>query len=65
VYTCHCFDDEALSLIQTEGHLLTVLAWLEELGTYGGCCRGNCERKRQKEGARKMRGDRKRLIKIK
>lgn len=42
VYTCHCFDDETLSLIQTEGHLLTVLARLEELRTYGGGCGGNC-----------------------
>lgn len=67
VHACHSFDDEALSLIQAEGHLLTVLAGLKEFRTYGGGCGGNCVLKTQEKGREKHKGEernRKRLIKI-
>lgn len=56
MHACHSFDDEALSLIQAEGHLLTVLAGLEEFRMYGGGCGGNCVWKTQ-EGSEKHEGE--------
>jgi hypothetical protein len=49
VHPCYCLNDGALALIEAEGQVLVIDAWLEDIWTQTRGCGSHCEKEREKE----------------